>query len=169
MDEALRRAEIIAYKQTFHPSNLKDLNDFTFLIGSSQMTFSTTWQVLRQVERRFHNWDSHRQPLFWDLGISPPSSSSLRSSRTTSQMTWTTLFKVFRVTYGVASLTLFWGVCKVTLMINNFIISVIFWHLAFMWTHSYPSTSMFDRSFGVWLCYIMVYKFTKVYTIDTWH
>ena len=42
----------------------------------------TTWQVFCQVERRFHNRESNRQPLPWDLGISPPSSSSLGSSRT---------------------------------------------------------------------------------------
>ena len=42
----------------------------------------TTWQIFRQVERRFHNQESIRWPLPWDLGISPPSSSSLRSSRT---------------------------------------------------------------------------------------
>ena len=36
----------------------------------------------RHVERRFHSQDSNRQPLPWDLGISPPSSDSLRSSRT---------------------------------------------------------------------------------------
>ena len=35
-----------------------------------------------QVERRYHSWDSNRQPLPWDLGISPPSSNSLGSSRT---------------------------------------------------------------------------------------
>ena len=35
-----------------------------------------------QVERRFHSHESNHQPLPWDLGISPPSSSSLRSSRT---------------------------------------------------------------------------------------
>ena len=42
----------------------------------------TTWQVFCQVERRLHNWESNRQPLPWDLGISPPSSNSLGSSRT---------------------------------------------------------------------------------------
>ena len=36
----------------------------------------------RQVKRRFHSPDSNHQPLPWDLGISPPSSVSLRSSRT---------------------------------------------------------------------------------------
>ena len=44
----------------------------------------TTWQVFRQVERRFHSQDSNRQPLPWDLGIPLSSPSSLRSSRTTS-------------------------------------------------------------------------------------
>ena len=42
----------------------------------------TTWQVFCQVERRFHSQESNRQPLPWDLGISPLSSSSLGSSRT---------------------------------------------------------------------------------------
>ena len=42
----------------------------------------TNWQVLRQVERTFHSWESNRQPFPRDLGISPPSSSSLGSSRT---------------------------------------------------------------------------------------
>ena len=28
----------------------------------------TTWQVFRQVERRFHSRDSNRQPLPWELG-----------------------------------------------------------------------------------------------------
>ena len=32
-----------------------------------------------QVERRFHSREVNRQPLPLDLGISPPSSSSLRS------------------------------------------------------------------------------------------
>ena len=35
-----------------------------------------------QVERRFHNEESNRRPLPWDLGISPPSSNSLWSYRT---------------------------------------------------------------------------------------
>ena len=48
----------------------------------------TTWQVFRQVERRFHSRDSNRQPLPWDLGISPPSSNSLRSSRTPHTSLW---------------------------------------------------------------------------------
>jgi hypothetical protein len=34
-----------------------------------------------QVKRRFHSWELDRQPFPWDLGISPPSSSSLGSSR----------------------------------------------------------------------------------------
>jgi hypothetical protein len=38
------------------------------------------------VERRFHNWESNYQPLPWDLGISPPSSSSLGSSQTILQV-----------------------------------------------------------------------------------
>jgi hypothetical protein len=42
----------------------------------------TTWQVLYQVERRFHIQELNRKPLPWDLDISPPSSSSLGSSRT---------------------------------------------------------------------------------------
>ena len=42
----------------------------------------TIWQVFRQVERIFRNRDSNWQPLLWDLGISPPSFGSLRSSRT---------------------------------------------------------------------------------------
>ena len=42
----------------------------------------TTWQVIRQVERRFHSRDSNRQPLPWDLGIPLPSPGSLRSSWT---------------------------------------------------------------------------------------
>ena len=42
-----------------------------------------TCQVFCQVERRFHNRESNRQPRPWDLGISrPSSSSSLGSSRT---------------------------------------------------------------------------------------
>ena len=42
----------------------------------------TTWQIFCQVERRFHSHESNRQPLPWDLGISPPSSGSSGSSRT---------------------------------------------------------------------------------------
>jgi hypothetical protein len=42
----------------------------------------TTWQVICQVERRFYSWESNDQSLPWDLGISPPSSSRLRSSHT---------------------------------------------------------------------------------------
>ena len=38
-----------------------------------------TWQVFYQVERRFHSWESNRQPLPWGLGISLSSSSSLGS------------------------------------------------------------------------------------------
>ena len=41
----------------------------------------TIWQVFHQVERRFPNQELNRQPLLWDLGISPPSSGSLGSSR----------------------------------------------------------------------------------------
>ena len=44
----------------------------------------TTWQVFRQVERRFHSRDSNCQPFPWDLGIPLPSPGSLRSSRTRS-------------------------------------------------------------------------------------
>ena len=40
-------------------------------------------QVLCQVHRRFHSRESNRQPLPWNLGISPPSSGTLGSSRTT--------------------------------------------------------------------------------------
>jgi hypothetical protein len=36
-----------------------------------------------QVERRFHNWKSNRQPLHLKLDTSPLSSGSLGSSRTT--------------------------------------------------------------------------------------
>ena len=36
----------------------------------------TTWQVLCQVERRFRSRKSNRQPLPWDVGISPPSSNN---------------------------------------------------------------------------------------------
>ena len=39
-------------------------------------------KFFHRVERRFHSRDSNRQPLLWDLGVSLPSSSSLRSSRT---------------------------------------------------------------------------------------
>jgi hypothetical protein len=39
----------------------------------------TTWQVLCQVERRIYDRESNRQPLPWDLGISPPSSNNLGS------------------------------------------------------------------------------------------
>ena len=42
----------------------------------------TTWQGLCQVERRFHNQELNCQLLSWDLGISPPSSNNLGSSRT---------------------------------------------------------------------------------------
>jgi hypothetical protein len=41
----------------------------------------TTWQVFRQVKRRFRKWKSNRKPLSQDLGISSPSSGGLRSSR----------------------------------------------------------------------------------------
>ena len=37
----------------------------------------STWQV----ERSFHNWKSNRQPLPWNLGISPSSFGNLGSSR----------------------------------------------------------------------------------------
>ena len=36
----------------------------------------------RQVEMKFHSRESHYQSFPWDLGISPPSSSILRLSRT---------------------------------------------------------------------------------------
>ena len=48
----------------------------------------TTWQVFRQVERRFHSRDSNHQPLPWDLGIPLPSPGSLRSSRTRNHLYW---------------------------------------------------------------------------------
>ena len=37
----------------------------------------TTWQVICQVERRFHSRELNRQPRPRDSGISPPSSNSL--------------------------------------------------------------------------------------------
>ena len=48
----------------------------------------TTWQVLCQVERRFHTRELNHQPLPWDLGVSPPSSNSLGSSRTNLVVSW---------------------------------------------------------------------------------
>ena len=38
---------------------------------------------LYQVERRFHSRETNRQPIPWDLGISPPPSNTLGSSHTT--------------------------------------------------------------------------------------
>ena len=84
-------------------------------------------------------------------------------------MTRITPFVVFSVKCVIVSFTLFWGVCKVILMVNNFIISVTSWHLAFKCAYSYSNMSIFDRFFGVWLCYTVAYKLTKVYTNDTWH
>ena len=49
-----------------------------FLRQKADMPMSSFWQV----ERRFHARESNRQPLPQDMGISPASSSSLRSSRT---------------------------------------------------------------------------------------
>ena len=46
----------------------------------------TTWQVFYQVERRFHSWELNRQPLPWDLGISPPSSCSVGSFQTVKRL-----------------------------------------------------------------------------------
>ena len=40
-----------------------------------------------QVERRFHRHESNRQPLPWNLGISPPSSSNLLESSQTISLT----------------------------------------------------------------------------------
>ena len=51
------------------------------------------------VKRRFHSRESNRQPLPWNLGISPPSSSSLGSSRTTYQ--W---FPLLLSTYRIRNL-----------------------------------------------------------------
>ena len=42
----------------------------------------TTWQVFYQVDMRFHSRESNHQPLPWELGICPPSSNNLGSSRT---------------------------------------------------------------------------------------
>ena len=42
----------------------------------------TTFEVLFQVEWRFHNRKVNRQPFPWNLGVSPTSSSSFRSTRT---------------------------------------------------------------------------------------
>lgn len=42
----------------------------------------TIKQVFCQVQWRFHSRDSNRQPLSWDLSISPPSPNSLGSTRT---------------------------------------------------------------------------------------
>ena len=60
----------------------------------------TTWQVFRQVERRLHSHDLNRRPLSWDLGISPPSSGSLWSSRSMSPsflMSHSVSFGAFRI------------------------------------------------------------------------
>ena len=54
----------------------------------------TTWQVLCQVERRFHSRESNRQPLPWYLGISPSSSNSLGPSWTKSNLFSTHVFLV---------------------------------------------------------------------------
>ena len=64
----------------------------------------TTWQVFRQVERRFHSRDSNCQPLPWDLGIPLPSPGSLRSSRTkcpTISMLWVFNHGLFSLSTGV--------------------------------------------------------------------
>ena len=42
------------------------------------------------------------------------------------------------------SVTLFWGACKVTLMTNNFIISVTSWHLVFKLTYWYLDMGVFN-------------------------
>ena len=51
-----------------------------------------------QVQRRFHSWELNRQPLPWDEGISPPSSSTLGLSRTSVFVLWTTLQSKYRIT-----------------------------------------------------------------------
>ena len=76
-------------------------------------------------------------------------------------------FWVFSVTCIIVSLILFWGICHVTLMINNFSITITLW------------CSIVLINILVWVCsimlwgvcqyYIMVYKLTKVNTTDTWH
>ena len=58
----------------------------------------------------------------------------------------------------------------VTLMINNFIVSVISWFL----TRSTGLTNILVWVctmilWGMCLCYIMIYKLTKVYINDTWY
>ena len=71
---------VIGKKYFANPSEGGWLTTRGIFISKRQLT---TWKVFRQVERRFHNQISIRQPLPWDLGMSPPSSSSLGPSRTT--------------------------------------------------------------------------------------
>jgi hypothetical protein len=62
---------------TYHSNNIND--DMPTPKHKRQLT---TCQVSCQVERIFYSLESNRQPLPWDLGISPSSSNSSRSSRT---------------------------------------------------------------------------------------
>ena len=45
-----------------------------------------------QIEGRFHSRESNRQPLPWELGISPSPSNSLRPSWTRRRLVWLLMF-----------------------------------------------------------------------------
>ena len=82
-----RKAIVWSGPKTHRPQNTHCIHFYFFLRQKADRPTPkhrrqfTTWQVFRQVERRFHSRDSNRQPLPWDLGIPLPSPGSLRSSR----------------------------------------------------------------------------------------
>jgi hypothetical protein len=69
----------------------------------------------------------------------------------------------------IVSLTPFWGICEVTSMINNFVISVTWsWRLAFKCTYSDLGISMFD---SVMRCTLMLRNALQVdkSVLREWH
>ena len=69
-------------------------------------------------------------------------------------------FTVFSVSRITMSLTLFWGICQVIIIMNIFIMNVTSWHWAIKCAYNVLawvcSTILWDSS----LCFTMVYKLT---------
>ena len=71
----------------------------------------------------------------------------------------TTPCMAFSIACVIVSLTLFWGVCWVTLMMNNFIISVTSWPLVLKCASSYLGIGMFN---SIMRCMLMLHNSLQV-------
>ena len=72
--------------------------------AKAQETVESLTRFFYQVERRFHNRETNRQPLFLGIWVSPPSSSSLRPPQTTVSTLWTAHDELSRASKCLADL-----------------------------------------------------------------